>query len=51
MFPKVDIVRWRKVAPWADDDDVEQDLSEASLSQNVRVGGSMAIIPGKRNVC
>ncbi len=26
MFPKVDIVRWRKVAPWADDDNVEQDL-------------------------
>ena len=26
MFPKVDIVRWRSVAPWADDDDVEQDL-------------------------
>ncbi len=27
MFPKVDIVRWRAVAPWADDDDVEQDLA------------------------
>ena len=26
MFPQVDIVRWRAVAPWADDDDVEQDL-------------------------
>ena len=26
MFPQVDIVRWRVVAPWADDDDVEQDL-------------------------
>ena len=26
MFPQVDIVRWRKMAPWADDDDVEQDL-------------------------
>ena len=26
MFPRVDIVRWRAVAPWADDDDVEQDL-------------------------
>ena len=26
MFPKVGIVRWRGVAPWADDDDVEQDL-------------------------
>ena len=26
MFPKVDIVRWREVAPWADDDNVEQDL-------------------------
>ena len=27
MFPQVDIVRWRAVAPWADDDDVEQDLA------------------------
>jgi predicted nucleotidyltransferase component of viral defense system len=26
VFPQVDIVRWRAVAPWADDDDVEQDL-------------------------
>ncbi len=26
MFPRADIVRWRAVAPWADDDDVEQDL-------------------------
>ena len=26
MFPQVDIVRWRAVAPWADDDNVEQDL-------------------------
>lgn len=26
MFPKADIIRWRAVAPWADDDDVEQDL-------------------------
>jgi len=26
VFPQVDIVRWRVVAPWADDDDVEQDL-------------------------
>lgn len=26
MFPQVDIVRWRNMAPWADDDDVEQDL-------------------------
>jgi predicted nucleotidyltransferase component of viral defense system len=26
VFPRVDIVRWREVAPWADDDDVEQDL-------------------------
>lgn len=26
MFPQVDIVRWRAVVPWADDDDVEQDL-------------------------
>ena len=26
MLPRVDIVRWRAVAPWADDDDVEQDL-------------------------
>jgi predicted nucleotidyltransferase component of viral defense system len=26
VFPQADIVRWRKVAPWADDDDVEQDL-------------------------
>ncbi len=26
MLPQVDIVRWRAVAPWADDDDVEQDL-------------------------
>ncbi len=25
MFPQADIVRWRNVAPWADDD-VEQDL-------------------------
>lgn len=27
MFPRADIVRWRAVAPWADDDDVEQDLA------------------------
>ena len=27
MFPLADIVRWRTVAPWADDDDVEQDLA------------------------
>jgi hypothetical protein len=26
VLPRVDIVRWRAVAPWADDDDVEQDL-------------------------
>jgi predicted nucleotidyltransferase component of viral defense system len=26
VFPQADIVRWRAVAPWADDDDVEQDL-------------------------
>ena len=26
MLPQVDIVRWRAVAPWADDDDAEQDL-------------------------
>jgi hypothetical protein len=26
VFPKADIVRWRAAAPWADDDDVEQDL-------------------------
>jgi len=26
VFPKADIVRWREVAPWADDDNVEQDL-------------------------
>ncbi len=26
MLPRVDIVGWRAVAPWADDDDVEQDL-------------------------
>jgi predicted nucleotidyltransferase component of viral defense system len=26
VFPKADIVRWRALAPWADDDDVEQDL-------------------------
>lgn len=26
MLPRVDVVRWRAVAPWADDDDVEQDL-------------------------
>ncbi len=26
MLPRADIVRWRAVAPWADDDDVEQDL-------------------------
>lgn len=26
VLPGVDIVRWRDVAPWADDDDVEQDL-------------------------
>jgi len=26
VFPQVDIVRWRAVAPWADDDNVEQDL-------------------------
>ena len=26
MLPQADIVRWRAVAPWADDDDVEQDL-------------------------
>ena len=26
MLPRSDIVRWRAVAPWADDDDVEQDL-------------------------
>ena len=26
MLPRVDIVRWRAVAPWADDDDVEHDL-------------------------
>ena len=27
MFPRADIVRWRAEAPWADDDDVEQDLA------------------------
>lgn len=27
MFPRADIVRWRVVAPWAADDDVEQDLA------------------------
>jgi hypothetical protein len=27
VLPRVDIVRWRAVAPWADDDDVEQDLA------------------------
>jgi len=27
VLPKADIVRWRSVAPWADDDDVEQDLA------------------------
>jgi predicted nucleotidyltransferase component of viral defense system len=26
VLPRVDIVRWRAVASWADDDDVEQDL-------------------------
>jgi predicted nucleotidyltransferase component of viral defense system len=27
VFPRADIIRWRAVAPWADDDDVEQDLA------------------------
>jgi predicted nucleotidyltransferase component of viral defense system len=27
VFPRADIVRWRTVAPWAADDDVEQDLA------------------------
>ena len=26
VFPRSDIIAWRRVAPWADDDDVEQDL-------------------------
>ncbi len=26
MLPRADITRWRAVAPWADEDDVEQDL-------------------------
>jgi len=53
VFPRSDIIAWRRVAPWADDDDVEQDLvitlalfdifGDAALREQLAFRGGTAI--------